>query len=118
MVLISIALLSVGSVFLADGLFSNEKTYDYMSTDFIEPERSFITCSNVDDCFKFKGSACPAEVGGIEVCINKDFVQEYTSIIENKTGLQIEIECPQVDVSTDMACSCIENKCLLVGESV
>lgn len=117
MILLSIGLITVGTLYLIGGSFSNEKTYDYTSTDFIEPDEEFVLCDSEDDCFKFRGSACPAEAGGVEVCVNKNFVQEYSSEIEGKVGLQIEIECPQADMSTRMECGCVENKCTLVGES-
>ena len=116
MVLVSIVLLSIGAYFVVDNFYlGHSKQYEYSTTDFIEPEERFVTCVDVDDCFKFQGSACPATAGGVEVCINKNFVQEYRSIIEDETGILVDIDCPQVDMSTDRECGCILSRCELMG---
>ena len=116
MVLVSIVLLSIGTYFVVDNFyFNHDKQYEYSTTDFVEPEEKFLDCDNVDDCFKFQGSACPPTSGGVEICINKNFVQEYRSTIEEKTGILVDIDCPQVDMSTDSECGCILNRCELMG---
>jgi hypothetical protein len=88
--------------------------YEYSSTDFIEPDESFVTCDTDDDCFKFKGSLCPADSGGTEVCINKDYVQEYNSVIDGLAGKHIENVCPEIYLVTDRECKCVDNICSLV----
>ena len=115
-VLLSLVLVSMGLASLYYTFQGKEKAYDYNTTDFIEPEEKFVVCGNDDDCFKFKGSACPAEVGGVEICVNKNFVQEYSSTIEGLAGSCNVNECPQVSLSTNRTCSCIDSKCSLVGE--
>ncbi|MFH0928772.1 MAG: hypothetical protein V1818_00250 [Candidatus Aenigmatarchaeota archaeon] len=113
-VFISIILIVIGIVFVIQEFSMKEdEKYEFSFTDSIEPEERFVACDNVDDCFKFKGSACPAYAGGTEVCINKNFVQEYNSVIEEKTGLNLEIKCPGTDLSTDMICECIDKRCVL-----
>ncbi|MBN2202592.1 MAG: hypothetical protein JW700_00165 [Candidatus Aenigmarchaeota archaeon] len=113
--LISIMLIAIGIVFVIQELsVKEEEKYEYSYTDYVEPEERFVACDDVDDCFKFKGSACPANMGGVEVCVNKNFVQEYNSVIESKTGLTLEIECPEINRTTDMTCACINNKCALL----
>jgi hypothetical protein len=111
----ALALIAIGIVFvIQEFVMKKEVVYEYSYTEHIEPEERFIVCNNVDDCFKFKGSACPATSGGTEVCVGKNFVQEYNSVIEEKTGLNLEIECPEIDLSTDMTCDCIDNRCTLM----
>ena len=117
LVLLALALISLGVVSMFYEVYGEEKTHDYNFTDYIEPEEKFITCTNNDDCFKFKGSVCPAEAGGVELCINKNFVQEYNSVLEYMAGSCMVTECPQVCLTTNRTCECIENKCTLSGES-
>jgi hypothetical protein len=90
-----------------------ETFYEYSATDFIEPEERFTFCYIDDDCFKFKGSACPADSGGIETCVNKNFVQEYNSEIEEKAGKHWERGCPEIYMLTNKTCQCIDNRCTL-----
>ena len=114
-VYISLALIGLGVASLLYKV-NDEKVYSYNITDFIEPQERFLTCNNVDDCFKFKGSACPADRGGAEVCINKNFVQEYNSIIEDQAGMYYVTQCPNISLSTNVTCDCVDNRCSLSGE--
>lgn len=88
--------------------------YEYSPTDFIEPSERFLKCFEDTDCIKIKGSACPPSSGGKEVCVDKDYFQEYLSEIEEKAGREEEVNCPQVYTVTNKTCDCIENKCVLV----
>jgi hypothetical protein len=88
----------------------------YPSTYFIEPSNSFVACYKTDDCIKVKGTACPPSKGGAEICINKEHMQEYLSNIEILSGKEWEVECPNINNSTNKECSCINNVCKLVGE--
>ena len=114
--LVLLTIIFVAVLFLTQEFYmpKTENEYQYSSTDFIEPDESFVICDNNDDCFKFKGSACPADLGGTEVCINKDHVQEYNSLIEGCAGNHIELNCPEICMTTDRECKCINNKCTLV----
>jgi hypothetical protein len=88
----------------------------YPSTHFIEPSNSFVACYKTDDCIKVKGTACPPSKGGAEICINKEHMQEYLSNIEILSGKEWEVECPNINNSTNKDCSCINNVCKLVSE--
>jgi hypothetical protein len=114
--LLLIAIVVVGVIVIIQEFYSpvKEKNYEYSATDFIEPEERFTFCYNDDDCFKFKGSACPADSGGIEICINKNYVQEYNSVIEAAAGKHWERGCPEIYMVTNKTCSCIDSKCSLV----
>jgi hypothetical protein len=116
-VLISLLLISLGLVSLFHEFYAEEKVYEYNFTDFIEPEEKFTACTSSDDCFKFKGSACPADAGGVETCINKNFVQEYNSEIQDLAGSYNVNECPQLYLSTNRICECIDSNCVLTGET-
>jgi len=89
----------------------------YPSTYFIEPSSVlFVECYTVDDCIKVKGSACPPQKGGIEICINKNYMQQYLSSIETLSGKEWEVKCPSMDNSTNKECSCNNNTCKLVSQ--
>ncbi len=89
-------------------------SYKYSSTDFIEPPQNFVKCYEEKDCIKVKGSACSPESGGTEVCVNKNYFQEYLSEIEEKAGKQGKIACPEIYLVSNKTCDCIENLCSLV----
>lgn len=89
--------------------------YKYPSTYFIEPSNLFVSCYKTDDCIKVKGSACQPSKGGVETCINKNYMQEYLSNIENLAGKYWEVNCPNVNNSTNKECSCVNNNCNLVS---
>jgi hypothetical protein len=117
------AVIAVGLIVIIQEFYSSakEKVYQYSPTDYIEPEERFLVCTNntnsnstADECFKFKASACPAEMGGIEMCINKNFIQEYNSVIERGAGEHWDLSCPEINMVTDRACDCIDNVCTLV----
>jgi len=114
--LLLIAVIIAGVIVMVQEFYNpvEENDYKYSATDFIEPNESFLFCYNSDDCFKFKGSACPTDSGGVEICINKNFVQEYNSIIEKFAGKHWERDCPEIDLQTDRTCSCVESKCSLM----
>jgi hypothetical protein len=115
-VLISLVIISLGVVSLFHELYVEDESYEYSFTDYVNPEERFVLCSSNDDCFKFKGSVCPAEAGGVETCINKNFVQEYSSVIEDNAGACTVNECPQICLTTNRTCECIDNRCVLTGE--
>ena len=71
--LLIVAIFVVGLIVIIQEFYNpvKENNYKYSATDFIEPNESFIFCYSDDDCFKFKGSACPADSGGVELCIIK-----------------------------------------------
>jgi hypothetical protein len=87
----------------------------YPSTYFIEPSSLFLTCYKADDCIKVKGTACPTSKGGVETCINKEHMQEYLSSIEVLSGKEWEANCPDINNSSSMECSCLNNVCRLVS---
>jgi len=89
-------------------------SYKYSPTDFIEPSERFLKCYEDTDCIKIKGSACPPSSGGTEVCVDKDFFQEYLSEIEKQAGREEEVGCPEIYLVSNKTCSCIENKCILM----
>jgi len=92
---------------------SSEKE-KYPSTYFIEPSNLFKECHTTDDCIKVKGTSCPPSKGGVETCVNKNYMQEYLSNIETLTDKEWESNCPNIDSSTDRECSCVNNVCDLV----
>ncbi|MFH1473710.1 MAG: hypothetical protein ABIE55_02345 [Candidatus Aenigmatarchaeota archaeon] len=106
----------VGIIVITQEFYSpvEEKVYDYSATEFIEPSNTFTFCYVDDDCFKFKGSACPADSGGIEVCVHKNYIQEYNSVIEDAAGKQWERGCPEIYLVSEKMCSCIDSKCTLM----
>ena len=87
--------------------------YKYSPTDFIEPSENFVKCYEDKDCIKVKGSACPPSSGGTEVCVDKDYFQEYLSKIEKLAGKELEVACPEIYLVSNKICDCIENKCSL-----
>ena len=115
-IVLLLTIIFVGVMFLIQEFYvpGIENDYQYSSTEFIEPDETFVLCDNDDDCFKFKGSVCPPDSGGVEVCVNKDYVQEYNSVIEGLAGNHIETVCPEIYLVTDRECKCIDNKCGLV----
>lgn len=110
---IIIAILAIANAYYFKS-FGNEK-YKYPSTYFIEPSDLFLSCYKNDDCIKVKGTACPPSRGGIETCVNKNYMQEYLSNIEVLSGKEWEVNCPNIDSSTTIGCSCIDNVCKLVS---
>ena len=89
----------------------------YPSTYFINPPSNlFIECRTTDDCIKIKGTACPPSKGGTETCVNKGHMQEYLSSIESLAGKEWEVDCPNVNKTTDKVCSCANNFCSLVRQ--
>ena len=115
-ILILIIIIIVGVLLLIQEFYIPQKgmNYKYSPTDFIEPTQRFIFCYVNDDCLKVKGSTCPPESGGVETCVNKDFMQEYNTMIEELAGKHWEIGCPEIYLVTNKICSCIDNKCVLM----
>jgi len=88
----------------------------YPSTYFIEPPSIlFVECHTNDDCLKIKGTACQPSKGGTEICINKNYMQEYLSNIETLSGKEWEVDCPEVNNISNKICSCVNNNCKLVN---
>jgi len=87
--------------------------YKYSPTEFIEPSERFVKCFEDTECIKIKGSACPPSSGGAEVCVDKDYFQEYLSEIEEKAGREWEVACPEIYLISNKTCGCVENKCVL-----
>jgi len=116
MIFLALLFIIIGLVFLIQEFYAPTKNvkYKYSKTDFVEPSEEFITCYQGADCMKIKGSACPPNEGGAEVCVNKNHFQEYISGIDEKAGKQEEIICPQVYLVTDRQCECIDGKCELM----
>lgn len=111
---IAVIIASLSIIFFAQDFYNPKKKvnqYNFSSTDFIEPAENFIKCYEDDDCIKIKGSACPPSSGGVEVCVNKNYFQEYISQIDRAAGNEAEVVCPQVYLVTNRTCGCIENKC-------
>jgi hypothetical protein len=87
----------------------------YPSTYFFEPSSLFVACYTNDECIKVKGTACSPSKGGAETCINKEHMQEYLANIEITSGKEWEVNCPNINNSSNKECSCINNICSLVS---
>jgi hypothetical protein len=105
----------VALIFMIQNVYTPTKKiqYRYSPTDFIEPDGNFIKCYKDDDCIKVKGSACPVGAGGTETCINKNYIQEYNSKIENLAGKEWEVACPSISRTDNYGCACVNNVCEL-----
>lgn len=121
-ILISIFILSVTILAVITLSNYNIKTIiretppKYPSTYFIEPpSEKFVSCYTNDDCIKIKGTACHPSNGGIETCVNKNYMQEYLSNIEILAGKEWEVSCPNINNTTNKDCSCINSICKLVS---
>jgi len=115
MIILTILFLLALVFFIQGSYVPIKKTpYKHSSTDFIEPSERFLKCYEDMDCIKVKGSACPPNSGGTEVCVDKDYFQEYLSEIEKQAGREEEIACPEIYLVTNKTCSCIEDKCVLI----
>lgn len=122
--LIIISIVVIVTIILASAYFTDayynykslqaEKT-KYPSTYFFEPSNLFVSCYNSDECIKIKGTACSPSNGGTETCINKEHMQEYLANIEISSGKEWEVDCPNVNNSTNKECSCVSNACKLVS---
>jgi hypothetical protein len=112
--IISVIVIIFIAVFLSQNKPMQAK-YKYPSTYFIKPSENFLSCYIDDDCMKAKGSACPPAQGGIQTCINKDHLQEYTSNIELLAGKEWEVTCPDINNASNYDCLCINNTCKLVS---
>jgi hypothetical protein len=110
------SMMVVGSIMLIQQVYSPSKSESYASssTELIEPRDEFIKCSDSTNCIKIKGSACPPSEGGVEVCVNKNYFQQYISVIDNKAGSEIVANCPQVYLATNRTCDCVQNKCVMI----
>jgi hypothetical protein len=123
LIILSIIVIAIALVFLApyfvntyyDYKSLQGETSKYPSTYFIKPSNSFVSCYKDDDCLKVKGSACQPSNGGVETCINKNYMQEYLSSIDNLAGKEWEVECPNINNTTNRTCSCVNNVCNLVS---
>jgi hypothetical protein len=115
-IVIGILIASLAVIFFVQNAYDPRKKtkYEFSSTDFIQPAENFIKCYEDTDCIKVKGSACPPSSGGVEVCVNKNYFQEYISQIEKQAGSEAEVVCPQLYLVTNKTCGCLENKCNLV----
>jgi len=114
-IVVLITILSFSNSYYFFKSITSEKS-KYPSTYFIEPSSLFVACYTKDDCMKVKGTACPPSKGGAETCINKNYMQEYLSNIEILSGKEWEVNCPNIDSSTNKICLCINNVCKLVSE--
>jgi len=123
MIIILIAAIAIVVVFSAPYIANAYYNYKSLqgettkcpSTYFIKPSNLFSSCYKDDDCIKVKGSACQPSKGGIETCINKNYMQEYLSNIDNLAGKEWEVECPSINNTTSKGCSCVNNVCNLVS---
>jgi hypothetical protein len=115
-IILALVLIIIGLIYIVQEFHvpKKENNYEYSSTDFIRPSQRFLNCFEDLDCIKIKGSACPPSAGGKEVCVDKDFFQEYLSEIEEKSGKESEIICPQVYLVTNKTCICNNGKCNLM----
>ena len=116
MIILGLVLIVLAVVFfIQESYVPTEKNqYKYSPTAFIEPLERFLKCFEDTDCIKVRGSACPPSSGGAEVCVDKDFFQEYISEIEKKAGREDEVGCPEIYLVSNKTCSCIENTCVLM----
>ena len=116
MIFLAFLFIIIGLVFLIQEFYAPTKNvkYKYSTTDFVEPSALFVKCAENEDCIKIKGSVCPPEAGGIEVCVNKNYFQEYISYINEKAGFETDVACPEVYLTTNKTCTCTENKCKLM----
>ena len=119
-IFLALLLIVIGIAFIIQQFYFpiKEIKYKYSSTDFIEPSQDFLKCNEDTDCIKVKGSACPPNEGGREVCVNKNHFQEYISIIDEKAGSEAEIVCPQVYLVTNKPCGCASGVCVLINYNV
>jgi len=115
-ILLCLVLLAIGIIFLIQEFYipTENKKYRYSPTDFVQPTDLFIKCDETSDCIKVKGSVCPPETGGIEVCVNKNYFQEYISYINERAGFETDVSCPAVNMVTNKTCGCAENKCVVI----
>ena len=115
MIFLSILFISLSLIFYIQCSYDPRKKVQYKNspTDFIEPPKDFINCYEDTDCIKVKGSACPPSQGGIEVCVNKNYFQEYISEIDKQAGPEGEVVCPQVFLVSNKTCGCIGGTCIL-----
>lgn len=116
MIFLAVLLILLALIFFIQDFYVPIKnvSYKYSSTAFIEPSETFIKCFEDKDCIKVKGSACPPNKGGEEVCVDKDYFQEYLSDIEEKAGREDEVKCSMTYLVTNKNCVCIEGRCTLV----
>lgn len=112
---VAILLASLSIIFFVQNTYDPRKREQYKSsaTELVEPAENFIKCYEDTDCIKVKGSSCPPSEGGVEVCVNKNYFQEYISQIEKQEGREAEVVCPQVYMVTNRTCGCIENVCVI-----
>ena len=110
------SMMVVGSIMLIQQFYSpsRNESYTTSSTELIEPRDEFIKCSDSTNCIKIKGSACPPSEGGAEVCVNKNYFQQYISVIDNMAGSLADIKCPQVYMVTNRTCGCVNNNCVMI----
>jgi len=115
-IFLAVIFIILGLILLIQEFYLPSKNvqYKYSPTEFIEPSESFLNCFEDADCIKIKGSACPTSSGGVEVCVDKDFFQQYLSEIEEKAGREENVECPEIYLVTDKICNCVEGKCNLI----
>jgi hypothetical protein len=106
----------VGSIMLIQQFYSPSRSENYTSssTELIEPRGEFTKCSDSTNCIKIKGSACPPSEGGVEVCVNKNYFQQYISVIDNKAGSEAGAVCPQIYLATNRTCECVQNECVMI----
>lgn len=114
-VILAVSLIAIGLIMLVQQLYTPVKkvNHDFSSTDFIAPDQSFIGCEQTDDCIKVKGSVCPPSEGGKEVCVNKNYFQEYISTIDERAGSAVDAVCPQIYLATNKTCGCVDSRCML-----
>jgi hypothetical protein len=110
------SLIVVGTLIIAEQLYQppREVHHSLSPVEFVEPDQAFTNCDSGADCIKIKGSACPASRGGAEVCVNKNYFQEYISLIDRKAGAEADVMCPQVQMNTSRVCGCVQNKCSIM----
>ncbi len=113
MIILSLSFIILALIFFIQEYYIPMKKvqYKYSPTDFIEPSKNFIKCYENSDCIKVKGSVCPVTM----TCVNKNYLQEYNSKIENLAGNLWEAECPEKTITDNYECFCVNNTCKLVS---
>ncbi|MGC9310814.1 MAG: hypothetical protein ACP5E4_03790 [Candidatus Aenigmatarchaeota archaeon] len=82
----------------------------------LQPEpKDIYACSSDGDCLIVVGGCCGCNSGGNATAINKEYLDYWTSKMEDECG---DVFCTAV-MSGDWTCSatkrCIEGRCRLVG---
>ena len=73
-------------------------------------ESCFDECVSDRDCIKVESTCCSCNMGGEEICINKNKEQEY---IDNLKDCGDRVFCTAVYNCNLNQCKCVNNKCSL-----